>query len=69
MPQATTPAPAPVDPNQPHPQIVFDKTSNDFGVINDDNPVNTEFKFSNKNCYDPDRLERAGPVWLHSPQA
>ncbi len=48
MPPAATPAPAPVDPSQPHPQIVFDKTSNDFGVINDDNPVNTEFKFTNK---------------------
>jgi hypothetical protein len=47
----STPTPAapatPVDPNQPHPQISFDKTSNDFGVINDDNAVNTEFKFTN----------------------
>jgi hypothetical protein len=45
MPQ--TPAPASVDPNQPHPQISFDKTSNDFGVIDDDKPVSTEFKFTN----------------------
>jgi hypothetical protein len=46
MPAPAAPA-APVDPNQPHPQISFDKTSNDFGVISDDNSVNTEFKFSN----------------------
>src|ERR1051326_2823722 len=42
-----TPPPTNVDPNQPHPQIAFDKTSNDFGVIDDDKPVSTEFKFSN----------------------
>jgi len=46
MPGAQTPTPS-IDPSQPHPQINFDKTSNDFGVIDDDHPVSTEFKFSN----------------------
>ena len=53
-PGTVMPAPAaaiqpavPADPNAPKPQITFDKTSNDFGVINDDAPVNTEFKFTN----------------------
>src|SRR3954470_19727594 len=44
---AAQPAGPAAAPAQGQPQISFDKTVNDFGVINDDNPVSTEFKFTN----------------------